>query len=80
METCGGGMRPVTVQFEKHSICHALMKKETYPSYNLQDINAVLQRANLLTGTTILISEDFPQKVVKKREWLMKYAKKVSLF
>ena len=78
METCGGGMRPVTVQFEKHLVCHALMKKET-DSCDFQDRNAVLQRANLLKGTTILISEDFPQKVVKKRELLIKYAKKVSL-
>ena len=52
---------------------------EVDPSYNLQDRNAVLQRANLLKGATILISEDFPQKVVKKRELLIKYAKKVSL-
>ena len=78
METRGSGMRPVTVQFEKHSVCHALMKKKTY-FCDLQDRNAVLQRANLLKGTTILISEDFPQKVVKKRELLIKYAKKVSL-
>ena len=54
--------------------------KEVDPSYNLQDRNVVLQRANLLKGTTILISEDFPEKVVKKRELLIKYAKQVSLF
>ena len=74
MDTRGGGSRPVTVQFEKQSVCHALMKKETYLSYNFQDRNAVLQRATLLKGTNILICEDFPQKVVKKRELLIKYA------
>jgi hypothetical protein len=81
MDTRSGGIWPVTVKFEKHSVRHALMeKKETNLSYDFQDRNAVLQRANLLKGSTILISEDFPQKVVKKRELLMKYAKQVSLF
>ena len=70
---------PVTVQFEKHSVWHALIVGFWW-SWSFQDRNAVLQRANLLKGTTILISEDFPQKVVKKRELLLKYAKQVSLF
>ena len=33
----------------------------------------------MLRGTTILISEDFPKKVIEKRQQLIKFAKEVRM-
>ena len=38
----------------------------------------MLAKANLLAGTGILISEDFPKNILKKREKLIKFAKEVE--
>ena len=46
---------------------------------NFQDRNGVFQKANLLVGTGILISEDFPKNILKKRDRLTKFAKEVKI-
>ena len=43
-----------------------------------QDRNAVLQKAKSLRGSHILISEDFPRDIMKKRRHLIKFAKQVN--
>ena len=40
-----------------------------------QDRNAVLQKAKMLKGSNILISEDYPADVVQKRKQLIQFAK-----
>ena len=42
-----------------------------------QDRNAVLQKAKMLKGSNILISEDYPKDVMEKRKHLIKFAKAV---
>ena len=43
----------------------------------MQDRTSVLQKAQMLRGTNILISEDFPKNILEKREQLVKFAKEV---
>ncbi|XP_023334977.1 uncharacterized protein LOC111706351 isoform X1 [Eurytemora carolleeae] len=43
-----------------------------------QDKVAVMQKAKLLKGTGILLSEDFPKRIKEKRSQLLKFAKEVK--
>ena len=43
----------------------------------VKDRTRVLQKAQMLRGSNILISEDFPKNILKKREQLVKFAKEV---
>ena len=73
------GIRPVTVQFEKHAVTITTLNFDVIFSLHLhpQDRNAVLSKASDLVGTGIFISEDFPKVVLRKRTKLLKFAKEV---
>ena len=70
------GVKPVTVTFEKSTVSPRTrilwMMRMMF-----QDRNAVLQKAKMLKGSNILISEDYPKDVMEKRKHLIKFAKEV---
>ena len=70
------GGKPVTVTFEKSTVSPRTrilwMMRMMF-----QDRNAVLQKAKMLKGSNILISEDYPKDVMEKRKQLIKFAKAV---
>ena len=70
------GVKPVTVTFEKSTVSPRT-RILWMMMMMFQDRNAVLQKAKMLKGSNILISEDYPKDVMEKRKHLIKFAKAV---
>ena len=72
------GVKPVTVTFEKSTVSPRT-RILWIMMMMFQDRNAVLQKAKMLKGSNILISEDYPKDVMEKRKHLIKFAKAVRI-
>ena len=72
------GVKPVTVTFEKSTVSPRT-RILWMMMMMFQDRNAVLQKAKMLKGSNILISEDYPKDVMEKRKHLIKFAKAVRI-
>ena len=73
------GVKPVTVTFEKSTVSTRTKMLLLMMFMMLQDRNNVLQKAKMLKGSNILISEDYPKDVMEKRKHLIKFAKAVRI-